>query len=70
MPNPASHAIYVSSHAVRKAILTYIYPHVNTLRNKNQPLVTYTVKHINVSIVACRIKTDLGCGDTTKNANN
>jgi len=70
MPNQASHVIYVSSHAVKKAILIYIYPHVNTLRNKNQPLVTYTVKHISVIIVACRIKTDPACGDTTKNANN
>jgi len=70
MPNHASHVIYVSLHAVSKVILIYIYPHVNILRNKNQPLVTYTVKRINVSIVACRIKTDPGYGDTTKNANN
>ena len=70
MPNHVSPAIYVSLHAASKAILIYIYPHVNTLRNKNQPLVTYTVKHINVSIVACRIKTDPDYGDTTKNASN
>jgi hypothetical protein len=70
MPNQSSHVIYVSSHAVNKVILIYIYPHANTLRNNNQPLVTYTLKHINVSIVACRIKTDPGYGDITKNASN
>jgi len=70
MPNQALPAIYVSLHAVSKVILIYIYPHVNILRNKNQPPVTYTVKHINVSIAARRIKTDRACGDITKNASN